>query len=155
MFKGKSIIIFIAVGAALIAMLAGCATAQGLAQQQGVKLESVDSSSVRITRTYLQIGKEGTVLRGELERRIPMRGFIPGHLHVELIGTDGKMTKEADIGYTHQGSKSRLAKFSLPIPEPLVTGNIIRVTHHDAKSHMSDSSASPWRDVDTVEPNKE
>lgn len=138
---------------AALVLSAGCATVQGLAQQQGVKLESVDSSSVRITRTYLQSGKEGTVLRGELERRIPMRGFIPGHLHVELIGPDGKVMKEADIGYTHQGGKSRLEKFSLPIPEPLVTGSTIRVTHHDAKSHMPDSSASPWRDVNAVERN--
>lgn len=132
-------------------MLVGCATAQGLAQQQGVKLESVDSSSVRITRIYLQIGEEGTVLHGELERRIPRRGFIPGHLRVELIDTDGKVTKEADIGYTHQGVKSRLAKFSLSIPEPLVAGSTLRVTHHDSESHMPDSSASPWRDVDAVE----
>lgn len=151
MCKGKSKIIFIIVGAALVAMLAGCATAQGLAQQQGVKLESVDSGSVRITRTYLDATEEETILRGELERRIPARGSIPGHLHVELIAPDGKVMKEADIGYVRKSFKSRLAKFSLPIPEPLVTGSTIRVTHHDARSHMPDSSALPWRDVDAVE----
>jgi len=153
MFKGKSKTIFITVGVALFTILAGCATAQGLAQQQGVKLESVDSSTVRITRTYLQIEEKGTVLRGELERRIPRPGFIPGHLHVELIGTDGKVAKEADIDYASQGGKSHLAKFNLPIPEPLATGTTIRVTHHDSKSHPLDSSASPWRDVSPVDQN--
>jgi len=152
MFKGKSKTIFITVSVALVAMLAGCATAQGLAQQQGVKLESVDSGSVRITRTYLDATEEATIiLRGELEWRIPSRSSIPGHLHVELIAPDGKVMKEANIDYVRKSFKSRLAKFSLPIPEPLVTGSTIRVTHHDARSHMPDSSASPWRDVDAVE----
>lgn len=147
MFKGKSKTIFMTAGAMLVAMVAGCATAQGLAQQRGVKLESVDSSSVHITRIYLDTTKEATILRGELKRHIPARGYITGHLHVELIAPDGKVMKEADIGYVHEGGKSRQAKFSLPIPEPLVTGSTIRVTHHDAKSHLSDSSESTWRDV--------
>ena len=151
MCKGKSKTIFIIVGAALVAILAGCATTQGLAQQQGVKLESVDSSSsVRITRTYLDATEEATIiLRRELERRIPSRSSIPGHLHVELIAPDGKVMKEANIDYVRNSFKSRLANFSLPIPEPLVTGSTIRVTHHDARSHMSDSSASPWQDVNS------
>lgn len=141
--------------AALLAALvlsAGCATTQGLAQQYGVRLENIDSSSVRIIRTYLDATEQATILRGELELRIPAYGPLPGHLHVELIGPDGKVMKEADIGHLHKSIKSRSAEFSLPLPEPLVPGSTIRVTHHDAKSHAPEVPSSPWRDAN---PDKE
>lgn len=136
-----------------LVLSAGCAANQGLMQENVLKVETIDSSSVHIIRSYLDTTEGATILRGELERRIPSTGPIPGHLHVELIAHDGKVIKEADIGYVRKSFKSRQAKFSLPIPEPLVTGGTIRVTHHDAKSHTPNFSASPWRDINPPVPN--
>lgn len=134
-----------------VVLLAGCATSQGLNQQGEVKLENVDSKMAHITNTYLRSTKDGIVLHGELTRRIPARGHIPGHLHVELIGPDGKVIKEVDIGYTRRSTNARYARFSVPVPGPLIPGSIIRVTHH--KTHLPDSSGPTWRDVNAVELN--
>ncbi len=136
-----------------VVLLAGCATTQGLAQQKEVKLENIDSKMANITSTYLRSTEKGIILQGELTRRIPARGHIPGHLHVELIGPDGKVIKEATIGYTRRTVKSRYTKFSVPVPGPLVAGSVIRVTHHE--THLPDSSGPSWRDVNAVEMNKE
>jgi len=99
-----------------------------------VTLEKVNFSSVHITRTYLHSTEEKTSLRGELTRRIPARGSILGHWHVELIGFDGKVMKEAEIRYKRKNVKSRYAYFSLP--EALASGSTIRVTHHDMRPHF-------------------
>ncbi len=139
-----------------VAILAtGCATTPAWVQQDVMKLENIDSSSVHIIRTYLQTGEEGVVLRGELARRIPARGPIPGHLHVELLGPDGKVMKEAEIDHLQKSVKSLHAEFSLLIPPPLIPGGTVRVKHHDAKSHMPHPSASPWQDANTFEINKD
>lgn len=131
----------------------GCAMDQMAFQPLDVKLERVNSDTAVITSIYLQKRKEGMVLNGELDRRSPTLGFIPGDLYVELISPDGKVVKEAEIDYQHKGGKSRGARFSLVIPEPLDKGSTIRVTHHDKKFHTPDSSASPWRDVSPVDQN--
>jgi len=130
MFKSKLKLFFVTIEATLLILLTACATTQGLAQLQGVKLERVDSSSVHIAHIYLQRGKDGIVLRGELERRIPGFGIVPGYLSVELIGMDGKVLKRVYIDNFVQAVKSRKAKFSLLIPEQPVAGSTIRVTHY-------------------------
>ena len=91
------------------------------------------------------------VLRGELQRRFPSRGSIPGHLHVELIAPDGTVFKEAAIGYKRMSVKSRIAKFHLEIPGMPSDIKSVRVIHHDLRSHMSDSQKSPWRDVNQTQ----
>lgn len=139
-----------------VVLLAGCATSEGLVQQKEVKLKKIDSRSVHIRNTYLRSTKDGIVLHGELTRRLQGRGHIPGHVYVALIGPDGKMIKEADnVDYMRKSVNSRYAKFNLPIPEPLVEGSTIQVTHHDLGSHMSDSAKSSWRDVNAAELNKD
>ena len=149
MLKSNSKTVVIAACASLITLLTGCASNQELVRIDNVTLENVDSSSVRITRTYLHSMEDAVTLRGELTRRISARGPIPGHVHVELIDFDGKVIKEAEVGYKRKNVKSRYAYFSLPIPDLVASGNTIRVTHHDMRSHFSESSDSPWRDVET------
>jgi len=149
MFNSKFRPMVIAACATAITILTGCASNQGLIRTGDVTLEKVNSSSVKITRTYLHTTENAITLRGELTRRTPARGSIPGHLHVELIGLDGKVMKKAEISYKRKNVKSRYAHFSLSVPDILAPGSTIRVTHHDMRSHFSESSDSPWRDVDT------
>lgn len=130
-----------------MASITGCSTYASLAKEEDVKVERVNSGSANITRAHLQATETTLVLRGELKRRIPSRGPIPGHLHIELIGPDGEVFKEANIGYKRKNTKSRFAKFYLPIPSDLTKISALRVIHHDARSHIADSEKSPWRDV--------
>jgi len=125
----------------------GCSMNSNLVKERDVKVETVNSSNVTITRAYLQTTKTPMELRRELKRRYSGRGPIPGHLHIELIGSDGVTFKEADVGYKRNRSKSRYAKFYLPIPNDLTKISAVRVIHHGTRSHIADSTKSLWRDV--------
>jgi hypothetical protein len=127
--------------------LAGCATTPSAQQAEKIKLEGVDSNSARISRLYLTPSEGETLLRGEVERRIHAHGQIPGHLHVELISPEGKVIKEADIGYARQNSDNHNGNFKLVLPEEIEAGSTLRVTHHDPVSHMTEPVESPWHDV--------
>ncbi|MCF6280835.1 MAG: hypothetical protein L3J28_01290 [Candidatus Polarisedimenticolaceae bacterium] len=131
-----------------ITLLTGCTSSLNIVNVQHVRLENIGSSSVRITRSYLSSTADEMVLRGELTRRIPARGSIPGHLHIELIGPDNGLIKTAEIDYKRKNRRSRYSHFSLSIPEILVAGSTLRIIHHDMRSHMDESPRSPWQDVD-------
>lgn len=148
----KAMIKTIAVISSIIgpAFLIGCSTNTNFVKEEDVKVERVDSSSAKVIHAYLQSTESTLVLRGELRRRLPGRGAILGHLHIELIGQDGGVFKEAVIGYKRKSIKSRVARFSLPIPGELTEISLIRVIHHDARSHMSEAEESPWRDINTT-----
>lgn len=142
-----------ATAAALLAMLflAGCAATPSVWEDNGIKLEGVDSGSARIYRLYLQPTATATLLRGEVTRRIHAHGQIPGHLHVELISPEGKVIKEADVGYRRQSSSAHDGSFELALPGPVAAGSTIRVTHHDPVSHQPEPVENPWSDVNSGE----
>lgn len=132
-------------------VITGCATNTSLVKEEDVAIGRVDSGSARITHAYLQTSGTEMVLRGELQRRFPSRGPIPGHLHVELIAPDGAVFKEATIGYKRMSVKSRIAKFHLEIPAAPSNVQSVRIIHHDLRSHMSDLPKSPWQDVNQTQ----
>jgi len=138
-------------GLAEVMILTGCATNTSLVKEEDVAIERVDSGSARITHAYLQTSETAMVLRGELQRRFPSRGPIPGHLHIELIAPDGAMFKEATIGYKRMSVKSRIAKFHLEIPAIPSNVKSVRVIHHDLRSHSSDSPKSPWQNINQTQ----
>lgn len=135
---------------AWIVVLSGCARNTSLVKEEDVAIERVDSGSAHITRAYLKTSGTAMVLRGELQRRFPSRGPIPGHLHIELIASDGAAFKEATIGYRRMSVKSRIAKFHIEIPAVPSDIRTVRVIHHDSWSDESDAAKSPWRDVNTA-----
>lgn len=128
--------------------MVGCSLNTSLTNED-ITVERINSSSAKITRAYLQSMETILLLRGELTRYIPARGSIPGHLHIELIDPNDTAFKETEIGYRRKNRKSRYAKFYLPIPGDLRTISRVRVIHHDARSHMANSTKSSWQDVNT------
>lgn len=149
-FKAKLNSFLVTGGLAGVMILSGCATNMSLVKEEDVAIERIDSRSARITRAYLQTSETAMVLRGELQRRFPSRGPIPGHLHIELVAPDGTAFKEATIGYRRMSVKSRIAKFHSEIPAVPSDVKKVRVIHHDPWSHESDTPKSPWLDVNTA-----
>ena len=128
-------------------VISGCVANTSLGKEEDVTIERGDSHSARISRAYLQTSDATMVLRGELQRRFPSHGPIPGHLHIELIAPDGVPFKEAAIGYKRMSVKSRIAKFQLEIPAMPANVKSVRVIHHDLRSHMPDPAEFPWKDI--------
>lgn len=145
----KAMIKTIAIISSIVGIMSftGCSMNTNLVKQEDITVERVNSSSVNITRAYLQATDTTWILKGKLTRRLSNSHLIPGHLHIELVGPDGAVFKEADIAYKRKRAKSRFAEFYLPIPVELTEISRVRVIHHDALSHKRDSVKSPWRDV--------
>lgn len=125
--------------------LMGCSSNINIVKEE-VAIERIHSDRANITRAYLQTSGATMLLRGELKRRLPGRGSIPGHLHIELINSDGVVFKEADIGYKRKSVKSRISNFYLDIPSDPSGIKSVRIIHH-SRSHMVDVATSPWREV--------
>jgi len=129
-----------------ITLLTGCSSNTNLVKEEGISIERVNSSSAIITRAYLKMVGETLVLRGELTRRFSGHDLLAGHLHIELINNDNKVFKEANIRYKRKLFKSQISLFYLKMPGDVSGVKSLRVTHH-TKSHNTDTSNSPWQDV--------
>lgn len=114
----------------IASLMTGCAAyGKDLVDNNTVKVEKVSSRWAKVTRVMVNQDDAGIVVRGEVQRWPPMRGPIPGHLNLEIIGPDGQMLEENTVGYHRRSYKSRYATFSTKIGTPLPAGSTIRVTH--------------------------
>jgi hypothetical protein len=132
------------------AILFGCAANTTLVKVDDLPIERVDSRNARITQAYLETSGTEMVLRGELKSRFPGRGPILGHLRIELIDSNGAVSKEASIGYRRLSVKSPIARFHIEIPDSPSEIKSLRVVHRDPWSYAFEPGQSPWSDVPPV-----
>lgn len=145
MFK-KNLVILLGMTVIAGTLVTGCAT-NSIDKQKQIAIERVDSSSVKIGHAYFAKTAEGLMLRGEVKRKMHSHGKIIGHLHVELISPQGQVLKTAEVKHNKKGSSDHIADFSMLLPVELAAGSVVRIIHHDMKSHMSSVPASPWKDI--------
>lgn len=110
--------------------IAGCAaTGKDLVRDNTVQIEKVSSTwaAVRFVNVVQEDGE--VTLRGEVVRRPVGRGPIPGHIDLEVIGSDGDVLEEAVIGYHRRSVKSRYATFHATLNATPPRGSTVRVTH--------------------------
>ena len=127
----------------VLAMIAGCATNQ-MSQKTEITIEKVDSSSVKITHAFLKETGDGLVLSGEVKRKHHSHSAIPGHLHLELIQPNGDVVNKAEIHHTRKANSDHIAVFKIILPTDLAEGTVVRVVHHDAKSHQTNEHHQEW-----------
>ena len=116
---------------ATFTIITGCATmGKDLVRNGSVNIEKV--SSRKATIVFVSVIQEGdqAVLRGEVRSRGFGRGPIPGHIDLEVIGTDGSVLEKSKIDYHQLSSKSTYAKFHATLKAMPPPGSIIRVTHN-------------------------
>jgi hypothetical protein len=123
---------------AIFGILAGCATqARDLVGNDTVELEKVSSALGTIDSvTVIQEGEE-VKLHGEVKRRPYGRGFIPGHIVLDVTDPEGQVLERCVIDY-YPGPKSTYANFHAVLKAPLPAGSTIRVIHnpHVNSSHQ-------------------
>lgn len=119
------------------ASVSGCATrGQDLVRDRTVTVESISSPRATVRRVTVEQRGPDMEIRGELSRRWPGRGSIPGHVDMSLIGPDGTVLWEASLGYWRWSIKSRTAVFHVkPRLEQPPPGSTLRVRHHNAPLH--------------------
>ena len=130
-------------------LLTSCATYKKIDSDKKVTIEQTGSIMARITSADLYKSENNEVkLRGELKRTTFLKAPIPGHLDIELVDLNGKIIKETQLNYIRKHSKSRFSRFSITLPVEPDLLSIIRIKHHNASSHRSNSKSSPWQDVE-------
>lgn len=126
------------------ALLLGCATSSNQ-QQSGIAIERIHSSTVDIIHAYLQSTPDGLMLKGEVKRKQHSHMNIPGHLRVDLIDPTGEVLKTVKLDHSRKGSSDHLASFAVLLPMTLAEGSVIRITHHDVKSHRDEKPEAVWQ----------
>lgn len=113
--------------------LHGCATnAENLVQEKKVNVETVQSEYGHISRISVWASEAGTEIAGEVHGSTHRRGYILGHIDVEVIKPDGTILITDKYEYHNRGGKSRVTPFSVMIPMVVPYGSTIRLTHHAA-----------------------
>lgn len=123
-----------------------CSTTSLVKEENNITIERVDSKGASISHAYLIHSGDKLSLRGEVKRRSTGRGPIPGHLHITLIDPQGKVIKEADIGYMRRSVKSSIASFNTKLPVDLAPGSKIQITHFGTDTHQTFPEETVWRD---------
>lgn len=130
-----------------VLLMAGCAT-KPIKGFEDVQIEHVNSDVAQIIQSNLRKGKKGIELYGEIERIRHTHGFIPGNLLVSIYSANGELQKQANVGYTREGSKSVRATFYVILPFAPESGSTIRITHLSNKD-LHPEDAIVWRDSES------
>lgn len=114
--------------AIIILLTAGCSN-KAVKNENKINIQKVDSSIAAITIADLFKSDDKWVLKGMVNRRIPGRGPIYGHLQVSVISPHGELLNEYDIGYKKNHNKSTMASYKTELPIDLMPGSTIKISH--------------------------
>jgi len=146
MRKNSSLALIVAIVSMFL--ISGCATNKLLEKDSAIVIEEIDSKVATISNAKLYFSKNQVLLRGEVKRRLPGRGAIPGHLHVAIISESGEIVKEADVRYIRGANKISDSKFNIVLPDDLSANAKIQITHFATKKHKVVSDETVWHDGD-------
>ena len=125
-----------------------CSTTGLEKKENDINIVGVDSKGASIRHAYFIRTDDQLFVRGEVKRHMTGRGPIPGHLHITLIDPQGKVIKEADIGYIRHNVKSSIADFNAKLPVDLAPGSTVQITHFTSDTHKTFPQETEWRSVE-------
>jgi hypothetical protein len=100
-----------------------------LVGEDKVTVETVPSIYGHLSRVSVVSSETGIKVAGEVHGSSHQRGYIRGHVDVEVIFPDGTIQDKETFKYHYRGGKSRATPFSVEIPIVIPEGSTIRVTH--------------------------
>ncbi len=129
---------------ALVFAAQGCATGTDVKRETSIVVVRVPSHTVLITRARVLLIDSRIVLEGELTHRYPVRGPIPGHLHVEVLDANAEVVRTAKFDYPQARENSRTLDFRVSLPGDMPASTAVRLVHHDDQSHLVVDSEPVW-----------
>lgn len=120
----------------LFLTLAGCASLAERSATTGeeIAFHKVDSPVARVGAVDLVSAPGSLRVRGELTRKRPARGAIPGHLHIDLSGEGAVPLAGVVANYRRLSVNSQRARFSEKIIIDSMSVKRVAVSHH-AEAH--------------------
>lgn len=111
--------------------LQSCATKTlNLVSEGKVNIETVPSNYGHVSRVSVVSSETGIIVAGDVHGASHQRGYIRGHLAVEVIYPDGTMQEKETFKYHNRGGKSRVTPFSVELPIVVPEESTIRVIHY-------------------------
>lgn len=129
-----------------VLVLQACATGEGSKKLEAIDVVRVSSHSAVISRARVVQIEGRVVLEGELMHRYPVRGPIPGHIHVEVRSDRDEMVKTAKFTYPQGSGNSRTLSLRFSLPPDIPSRGVVRVIHHDGQSHAPPAAEPVWSD---------
>ncbi|MFM1941702.1 MAG: hypothetical protein RI897_684 [Verrucomicrobiota bacterium] len=122
---------------ALVLLSAGCASAHR--EHLGTASAAVSTPSIRVSQPAIYRDAKGIVLAGYLETRGPgAHSLPPGHLHAELLNTNGEVITEtttAAPAIRHNRFRTReTTHYAIRLADYPAAVDSIRVTLHRVRS---------------------
>lgn len=116
-----------------ILAIQGCTTMpHDLGRDGKVSVETIPSRYGHVSRVSVLASETGVRVAGEVHGSTHRRGYILGHVDIEVIYPDGTMQEIISFMYRNRGGKSRATPFSVEVPFVVPEGSTIRVIHHAA-----------------------
>ena len=116
----------------------GCTTmGNDLTRDDTVKIEKISSKRGSIGLVSVSQKENEVTIRGEVKRRPPGRGYIPGHIDVEVLNASGTTMETIKIDYRQRSYRTRSARFYSMLGMIPLSGSTVRVVHHNVKTHSS------------------
>jgi len=132
--KKYSTVLIVVYGLVTLFFNSSCAlTTMGrnLVSDNVVKIERVTSKRARVaTINVRQIDSKLSIFGTIKNKTSAGRGFIPGHIDIEFVDSNGDITNRTNIPYRRKNTKSRTSYFNLKLDVVLTENTTIRVIHH-------------------------
>ena len=126
----REIAFFYLVLATIFALQSCAAKSLDLADAGRVNVETIPSKAGQVERVSILASDMDIRIAGEVHGSFHQRGYIYGHLDVEVISPNGDMLWKETFSYRNRGGKSRTTPFSVEVPVVIPDGSTIRVIHH-------------------------
>jgi|GEM_PF-2015412 len=114
---------------AIAIVAAGCVSPLALEPAPNVSVERIPSSRFEFDLIQVYSQPEGIWVRGEVSRKLPQRGAIPGSVHLSLIGPEGAILSEVDASLMRRNRQARSAHFDAVLPVTPPPGSTLKVEH--------------------------
>ena len=112
-------------------VFSGCALIFGNTNSEDkIEIIKVASDRVHLSRVTVTPNESGLLISGEVHNKNDARGYIRGHVDVELISNRGTVLAIGSTRYFRGGPKSRASRFSIEIPVKVSQVKKVLVTHH-------------------------
>ena len=129
------------IGVAVVVLITGCSSMSGKTDtDEKLTVERIDSQHAQITRAEVQQDDTGLKVTGSLQTKLQRRNRIPGHLHVEVLDSDGNLLGRSKTSYRRQHYKSNQSNFSDVLSVAPGKAATVRVIHREASSDYSDKT---------------
>jgi hypothetical protein len=111
----------------VIAVVSACTTIKS--KNANVNIERNSSVHASIYNIAVTSTESTVTVSGTLHKKHRKRTYIPGHVDIMFVSSDGALLKRVKTDYYSRSYKSRTSMFRAEVPLALPEGSTVYLTH--------------------------